>query len=75
MPQQHFFTTEQCEKNNHDECAGAYSGMGLIANCICSCHEEKERLLTPQSKAAERGRQSKLEEFGESNDNKSNRPR
>lgn len=65
LKQTYFFTTNQCEAGDHQSCNGSYEGKGIVAKCVCNCHTEKEKLLTPKSKGAEQEGKSKLEEFGE----------
>ena len=68
MRQTHFFTTEQCETENHQSCSENYEGMGIIAKCVCHCHN-KDNLASDKARQAPQtplGRQTNLEEFGDS---------
>lgn len=66
------FIEKSCREERHDECNEEWEGPEgpepkIRIKCSCGCHEENKKLLTVRSKAAEQGRQSKLENFGESN--------
>lgn len=40
------FTSKQCKRNSHLDCAGYWRGIGIEAICICECgHNKNQKVL------------------------------
>jgi hypothetical protein len=38
------FLNRDCKCNNHDNCVGAWRGLGFEIRCRCNCHLNKKAL-------------------------------